>query len=103
MTAFTSINQAPQRVEAPQPYGFGGTGSITGTVAVYATPTNTPVARRVRLHHADTGLVVREVWSTTAGAYSFTKLAVGTYYVTAFDHTGTYTAVVQDALTVTEG
>ncbi len=103
MPAVNSINHTPARWEAPQPYGFGGSGTISGTVAVYATPINTPVARRVRLHHADSGLVAREVWSAPNGAYSFTRLAAGTYYVTAFDHTGTYTAVVQDALTVTEG
>lgn len=103
MATARAFDHTPARWEAPQPWAFGGMGTITGTVSVAATPTNTPAARRVRLHDADTGRIAREVWSTTGGAYSFTRLAAGNYYVTAFDHTGTYNAVIADALTVTEG
>lgn len=102
MPAVTSFDHTPTRWEAAQPWAFGGTGSISGSVSVQASPTNTPAVRRVRLHHADTGLVVREVWSAANGTYSFARLAAGHYYVTAFDHTGTHNAVIADALTVTE-
>lgn len=50
-----------------------------------------PVRRRVRLHDQPTGRLLREMWSDpVTGSYQFTSLRAGTYYVTAFDHTGEY-------------
>jgi hypothetical protein len=61
-----------------------------GSTANTGTP-NTPVRRRVRLHDQPSGRLVREMWSDpVTGAYQFTGLRAGTYYVTAFDHTGQY-------------
>lgn len=75
---------------------WGGTHRITGTTK--NTP-DLPVSRRVRLHDQRTGDPVREVWSDPAtGAYSFDWIRPGTYYVTAFDHTGSYGAVIADNL-----
>lgn len=68
----------------------GSHSSAVGTTKNVGPPA-TPVRRRVRLHHQPTGRLVREVWSgETTGAYQFTALRAGTYYVTAFDHTGEF-------------
>lgn len=84
------LARQPARV---QDLYFGGALRITGTVK--NTPA-TPVARRVLLHLQKTGVAIRETWShPTTGAYAFDHLAPGTYYVTAFDHTGQYGAVVE--------
>ena len=59
------------------------------------TETGTPVRRRVRLHDQPTGRVVREMWSDpVSGNYQFVGLRAGTYYITAFDHTGLYNGEV---------
>lgn len=77
----------------------GGLLQIVGTTKVIGDPSNLPVRRRVRLHEQRTGRVVREVWSNAAtGEYAFTKLRAGTYYVTAFDHTGAYSGVIETDL-----
>jgi hypothetical protein len=73
-----------------------GPGSITGTAKNIATPANTPVFRRIRLHEQSSGRFVRETWSDTAtGAYSFTSLRLTRYYIVGFDHTGTYSGVIE--------
>lgn len=79
-----------------------GTGSIVGTVKEKASPANLPLARRVALfRHADDQKVA-EGWSDTAGNYAFANVDPRlNYYVVAFDHTGTYRAVVADNLTPT--
>lgn len=60
----------------------------------------TPVGRRVRLHDQPTGRVVAEVWSDPlTGAYVFTHIRQGLYYITSFDHTGQYNGVVQTDVT----
>lgn len=66
---------------------------------------NTPVRRRVRLHDQPTGSLVREMWSDAAtGAYQFTGLRAGTFYVTAFDHTGLYNGeIMTDVVLPTPG
>lgn len=88
-----SIPNFLRRVEMPQPAGFGGLLRIVGSVK--NTP-DMPVRRRVRLHEQRSGRVVREVWSDpVTGAYAFDCLAAGTYYVTSFDHTGTYGGVIE--------
>jgi hypothetical protein len=77
----------------------GGLFRITGTTSNTGTPT-VPVRRRVRLHDQPSGRVIREVWSNaTTGAYSFDNIRQGTYYVTAFDHTGQYGGVIETDLT----
>ena len=69
---------------------------ITGTTKVIGSPSNAPVRRRVRLHEQRTGRVVREVWSDAGtGSYTFAKLKLNTYYVTAFDHTGAFGGVIE--------
>jgi hypothetical protein len=77
----------------------GGVLRIVGTTKVIGDPTNLPVRRRVRLHDQRSGRVVREVWSNAAtGEYAFSNLRAGTYYVTAFDHTGAYNGVIETDL-----
>lgn len=72
---------------------------ITGSTKNTGTP-EFPVRRRVRLHDQITGLPVREVWSeATTGAYSFDRIRAGTYYVTAFDHTGQFSGVIETDIT----
>lgn len=68
---------------------------ITGTTRNTGTP-ETPVRRRVRLHDQRSGRLLRETWSNAAtGAYVFPHLRAGTYYITAFDHTGLYGGVIE--------
>lgn len=72
---------------------------ITGTTKNTGTP-ELPVRRRVRLHDQPSGRVVREVWSdATTGAYTFDRIRMGTYYVTAFDHTGQFSGVIETDVT----
>ena len=76
-----------------------GSYRITGTTKNTGTPP-VPVGRLVRLHDQKTGEIVLQVWSDTAtGAYSFTGLRRTLYYVTAFDHTGTYGGVIRTNVT----
>lgn len=75
----------------------GGAFSISGNVYVKGPP-QVPAIRRVRLHDWASGRPVREAWSAVDGAYSFTKIRPGLYYVVAFDHTGTYNAVIKDRI-----
>lgn len=68
---------------------------ITGTAKNTGTP-DLPVRRRVRLHEQVTGRPVADTWSdASTGAYTFGNLAASTYYVTAFDHTGQYSGVIE--------
>jgi hypothetical protein len=72
---------------------------ISGTTKNTGTP-ETPVRRRVRLHDQPTGRLLREVWSdATTGAYSFDNIRQGTYYITAFDHTGSFSGVIETDVT----
>ena len=75
-----------------------------GSTANVGVP-NAPVRRRVRLHDQATGGLLREMWSdATTGAYQFTGLPAGTYYVTAFDHTGEYNGeIMTDVVLPTPG
>jgi hypothetical protein len=69
---------------------------IAGTTKNEAGAVDTPVRRRVRLHEQLTGRPVADTWSdATTGAYEFSALALGTYYVTAFDHTGQFAGVIE--------
>lgn len=80
--------------------GFdSGPGTITGTTKNTGSPP-TPVRRRVRLHEQSSGRIVSETWSdATTGAYSFTGLRLTRYYITAFDHTGTFGGVIETDIT----
>ena len=75
----------------------GGAFSISGNVYLKGPP-QVPTVRRVRLHDGANGRPVRETWSAVDGAYSFAKIRPGLYYVVAFDHTGTYNAVIKDRI-----
>lgn len=78
----------------------GGYFRISSTTANANKPDNIPVRRRVRLHDQQSGRVVRETWSNaTTGAYAFNHIRQGTFYVTSFDHTGQYNAVIASNLT----
>ena len=77
----------------------GGALRIVGTTVNVGTP-EVPVSRRVRLHDQPSGRVVREVWSDpVTGAYAFTNLRPGVYYVNSFDHTGQYNGVISTDVT----
>lgn len=72
---------------------------ITGTTKNTGTP-EAPVRRRVRLHEQATGRPVADTWSDAAtGAYAFNNITAGIYYVTAFDHTGQYSGVIETDVT----
>ena len=72
---------------------------ITGTTKNTGTP-ELPVRRRVRLHEQATGRPVADTWSdATTGAYAFNNIAANTYYVTAFDHTGQFSGVIETDVT----
>lgn len=75
----------------------GGGYFLAGTVQIDATP-DVPVSRRVRLFDSLSGRLVRETWSAADGAYSFTKIRAGTYFVTAHDHTLEHGAVIRDRI-----
>jgi hypothetical protein len=71
-----------------------GAFQVVGDTVNTGTP-ETPVGRRVRLHDQPSGRVVAEQWSNpVTGAYAFTLIRQGTYYVTSFDHTGQYNGVI---------
>lgn len=61
-----------------------------GTVGKVGSPTTLLGRYKVVLHNQITGFPVQVKWSSPNGAYQFRDIAPGTYYVTAFDHTGQY-------------
>lgn len=66
---------------------FGGSGRIYGSVARKATPSNTPMSRRVRLHRSVDGCLVRETWSKADGSYRFDEINERYEYdVIVWDH-----------------
>ena len=72
----------------------GGVFQLIGTTKIKGLP-DAPVSRRVRLHDQITGLVVREQWSAAGtGAYAFTRIRAGTFYIAAFDHTRAFNGVL---------
>jgi hypothetical protein len=77
----------------------GGQVSIVGTVKEYATPSNVPLRRRVRLYNELERRFVRETWSDeVTGNFTFTDLRQSKYTVISYDHTGTYRALVVDQI-----
>lgn len=78
----------------------GGSFRVAGTVKVEAGVVDAPVRRHVRLHDQAGGAMLRGMWSDAAtGAYSFDSVPAGTYFVTAFDHTGAYGGVIETNIT----
>lgn len=74
----------------------GGFGQIVGTVKVDDSP-DYPVIRRVRLFRDRDGVCVAEAWSSVFGNYAFVGFdPLERYSVVAYDHTGTYKAVISD-------
>lgn len=74
----------------------GGNYKITGTVKVKGSP-DEPVFRKVVLHDQISSRAVRSQWTIAAtGAYSFTGITNGLFYVVAFDHLKNYRAVIAD-------
>ena len=75
----------------------GGPVSIVGTVREYATPSNVPLRRRVRLYNELERRFVRETWSDeVTGNFAFTNMRQSKYTAIAYDHTGIYRALVVD-------
>ena len=105
------ISEVKDDLQDRQPYGlwktpavvseFKGRGRITGTVAEKALPANTPLHRLVRLHREPDGALVQATWSdATTGNYTFNGVRPDRkYFVTSFDYSGTYRAVIADNLT----
>lgn len=72
-----------------------------GSTKVDGSPDDTPVRRRVRLHDQPTGRPVREMWSdATTGAYQFTGLRAGLFFVHSLDHTGANSGVTETDIVV---
>jgi len=80
----------------------GGGFQIVGTVKEVAVPANTPLSRRVALHEARSGRMVRQTFSDSAGNYLFDDIRGDRpYNVIAYDHTGVYRAVIADNISAT--
>lgn len=83
----------------PAVYMIGRTGghqTPAGTVKRFGTPTNAPVRAEVRLHNQKSGALVKRMLSEAAsGAYQFTGVAPGVYYVVAFDPAGLNSGVIE--------
>lgn len=80
----------------------GGTYSTpVGSTKNTGTPDDMPVRRRVRLHDQPTGRPLREVWSDAdTGAYVFTGIRAGVYFVMSTDHTGVYNGEITTDIVV---
>jgi hypothetical protein len=83
-----------------RPWQFKGRGRIAGTVKEKASPTDKPVARRVRLYREPDGRLVRTTWSDpVTGAYEFSGIPMDTKYtVVSHDYLTLYRAVLADNL-----
>lgn len=75
-------------------------GRIIGTVKRKNTPTNMPLARRVRLYRDVDGMLIAETWSRAAdGVYQFDYIEEGqSYTAIALDHEHVYRMVGADNL-----
>lgn len=90
-----------QGIGASSASPFTGIGKIVGTVSEKALPSNHPLSRRVVLLLEPSQQPVMETTSNSVtGYYEFKNLSLArTFTVIAFDHTGTYRAVIADKLT----
>ncbi len=95
-----TANEVLQSYSTKNPWQFKGRGRIAGTVKEKASPTDKPVARRVRLYREPDGVLVRTTWShPVSGAYEFYGIPVDTKYtVVSHDYLGLYRAVLADNL-----
>lgn len=101
---FRTANAAVSHLLPDFRFSATARGRIAGTVKEKGTPTNTPLARRVRLYRDRDGMLIRESWSNAAGDYVFDNIEEGeAYTVLALDHTHTYRAVVADNLSLANG
>lgn len=89
-----------QQYGVTMPWQFKGRGRIAGTVKEKSSPTNVPLARKVRLYREPDGRLVRTTWSDpVTGEYEFRGLPMGARYcVISYDHTGLYRATSADNL-----
>lgn len=80
-----------------------GDGTIAGTVKVKGTPSNTPVARKVRLLRDVDAICIREVWSDpVTGEYTFSEIDQSvSYTVLSYDYTENFRAVAADRVVPT--
>ena len=91
------VSFGPENVKAFVDLEDGGWYRIVGTTKEKATPSNVPIARRVRLLNERDGRMVRESWSDAAGNYSFSEIKGGrSYSIISYDHLGVYQAVIAD-------
>jgi hypothetical protein len=98
----TSGQSKPWLVPVYKYLSFSGTKRIAGTVAIYGTPTNTPVSRLVRLYERGGGTLARWAISDASGNYAFEYLDGSyRYLVTALDGLTGYDAVIHDNITPT--
>lgn len=73
----------------------GGTGVISGILTIE----HIPGSRRVRLYRKHDGRLVREMWSSPTGAYSFANIDASLeYFIVAHDHLRVYNGVISDML-----
>lgn len=81
---------------------YGGNGTISATVKIKNTPTNTPVSRRVRLYLTKSMVLIAEVWSDPlTGAYTFNNIAQGRdYTVISYDYQQLFRAVGADLFNI---
>jgi hypothetical protein len=71
-------------------------GTITGTIKIGATPCK----RRVRLYEANTGILIREIWSADDGNYIFTGLRMDyKYTVSSTDYNNAYNDTIAARIT----
>lgn len=77
---------------------YGGAYRITGSIMIQASPTDLPMSAKVRLYKKNDGNLVKEVFSAADGSYIFNNIANTSYYLIAFDHTGSYNAVIRDSI-----
>jgi len=94
-TTFRSASYSVDKID------WGPYSTPAGTTKNTGSPSNTPVHRRVRLHDQPTGRIVREMWSDAAsGAYIFTGIRAGVYFVMSADHTGVYNGEITTDIVV---
>jgi len=75
---------------------WGGLGVLSGTVKIGVNPCK----RRVRLYEANTGVLIREMWSADDGSYTFLGLRTDyKYTVASTDYSNFYNDVIAANIT----